>query len=118
MKIISKLKALESPGRNPESYKGLKSIVIPGRSKTIADLIARSSNGASSNYFRKVEYDGTHVDIENPSIVDDPDFTYCDMQGAESEYNDRLAKLSELKDTMSATTTINDDDAVSHINNE
>lgn len=118
MKIISKLKALESPGRHAETYKGLKSIVIPGRSKTIADLIARSANGASSNYFRKVEYDGTHVDIENPSIVDDPDFTYCDMQGAESEFNDRLAKLNELSDEMSATTTTNDDDADNHEHNE
>ena len=71
-------------------------------------MIQRSINGASSNYYRQVEYDGD-VDIDGrETLIEDSDFSYCDIPSADKEYRKMLDDYN--KKSIDAT-TVSDDDA-------
>lgn len=111
MNIYNHRNASDQSFRSPEDYTDVKSLTMPGRSQSVSDLIARSVNGASSNYFRTVEYDGDHVDVDRVDMIDDPDFSYCDVGSATEQYKEMQKRLHDNSIDLTKRDDDDDDDA-------
>lgn len=87
-----------------ENYDKVDNVVIPGRYKSMSELITRYVNGSSTgSIVHNVMYDD-NPDIDSNSILDDNDFSLCDIPQAEQELGKRFSQEDRIN-----VTTMNDD---------
>lgn len=95
-----------------EVYDEKQDMTVPGRYKSMQELITRFASGSSTgNIVRQVEYDD-NPDVDAPdSPMEDHDLSYCDLPSLEKTIEDKVKMLENVKKNATTTTTNDDDDA-------